>query len=485
MEKRNIVFIVGIVITIICLLKFIDFLFFPRIKLNGNGTMYLNYKKIYKDPGYEIYLRGRKINQKVSKIGIVDSNKLGNYKIIYRLNSGLLSRKVVRTIKVRDKTPPKISLKEYGDIYLCKKYDENDDFVSKSRKDLEYKDKDVFNNSDDFSYTAYDNYDGDITKKVVVTKTKDYYRYEVKDSSNNKTVIIRKIKYEDKEKPVITLNGSEYLDLYTGDSYNDLGVNVYDNCDSDIVNKVKIENNVDMNKAGFYKIKYKVSDSSNNKNEITRYVSVSNHLQNGAIYLTFDDGPRRNTTDIILDILKNENVKATFFVTGSGPDDLIKREHDEGHSVALHTFTHDYSYLYSSSDAYFDDLKKVSKRVFDITGKESKIIRFPGGSSNTISKKYKEGIMSYLTKEVLKQGYKYFDWNINSGDAGGTSTKEGVVKFVTSKLSHDKPNVVLMHDVKKHTKDALLDIINYGKENGYTFLPLTINDEVMTQGVNN
>lgn len=154
MEKRNIVFIVSIVITIICLLKFIDFLFFPRIKLNGNGVIFLDYKKTYKEPGYQIYLRGRKISQKVSKIGIVDSNKLGDYKIVYRLNSGLFSRKVVRTIKVRDKTPPKINLKSYDDIYLCKKNEENDDFISNTKESFKYMEQEPINNSDEFSYTS-------------------------------------------------------------------------------------------------------------------------------------------------------------------------------------------------------------------------------------------------------------------------------------------------------------------------------------------
>ena len=116
---------------------------------------------------------------------------------------------------------------------------------------------------------------------------------------------------------------------------------------------------------------------------------------------------------------------------------------------------------------------------------DTKIIRFPGGSSNTVSRKYKEGIMSILTKEVLKRGYKYFDWNINSGDAGVTTNPLEEVSLVTSKLSKEKENVVLMHDIKTHTKEALRDIIRYGKENGYTFLPLTMDDDILTQKVNN
>ena len=191
------------------------------------------------------------------------------------------------------------------------------------------------------------------------------------------------------------------------------------------------------------------------------------------------------TTNVILDILKEENVKATFFVTMKGPDELIKREYDEGHTVALHSASHDYSYIYSSVDNYFNDLKIVHDRVLNITGYDSRIIRFPGGSSNTISRKYQNGIMSYLTKEVLNRSYRYFDWNISSGDAGETTDSHEVVKNVTTKLSHDKVNVILMHDIKSYTRDALKEIIEYGKNNGYTFDKLDEHNEMVTQKVNN
>ena len=164
---------------------------------------------------------------------------------------------------------------------------------------------------------------------------------------------------------------------------------------------------------------------------------------------------------------------------------LIKREYDEGHTVALHSASHDYSYIYSSVDNYFNDLKTVHDRVLNITGYDSRIIRFPGGSSNTISRKYQNGIMSYLTKEVLNRSYRYFDWNISSGDAGETTDSHEVVKNVTTKLSHDKVNVILMHDIKSYTRDALKEIIEYGKNNGYTFDKLDEHNEMITQKVNN
>ena len=187
-----------------------------------------------------------------------------------------------------------------------------------------------------------------------------------------------------------------------------------------------------------------------------------------------------------MNVLKEKGVKATFFVTSGGPDDLIKRAYLEGHSIGLHTASHDYSVVYGSIDSYFNDLKIVSDRVEKITGKKSMIIRFPGGSSNTISKRYTPGIMSFLTKEVVNRGYRYYDWNIDSRDAeGGKFSADEIANFVTSKLSHDKVNMVLMHDIKVVTKDAIGKIIDYGKENGYTFEAITPFTDMVTQRVNN
>ena len=186
-----------------------------------------------------------------------------------------------------------------------------------------------------------------------------------------------------------------------------------------------------------------------------------------------------------MDILKEEGVKATFFVTGYGPDELIKREYDEGHTVALHTNVHDYARVYASDEAYFEDLYAIQERVKRITGVESKIIRFPGGSSNTVSRHYSTGIMSRLTKEVVNRGFKYYDWNVSSGDAGNTTLASGVYNNVISGLRPTRENMVLMHDVKSYTRDALRDIIRYGKENGYIFEKITMDTDMVTQRVNN
>ena len=183
--------------------------------------------------------------------------------------------------------------------------------------------------------------------------------------------------------------------------------------------------------------------------------------------------------------MKEEGVKATFFVTNNGPDYLIQREYNEGHTVGLHTASHNYSIVYKSVDSYYNDLTSVQNRVKRLTGYTSKIIRFPGGSSNTVSKNYSKGIMTILTKDVVNKGYRYYDWNISSGDAGETTSSSGVYNNVIKNLSKNRSNMILMHDIKPYTRDALRNIIRYGKNNGYTFEKITMSTPMVTHGVNN
>ena len=305
-------------------------------------------------------------------------------------------------------------------------------------------------------------------------------------------ILLRKLIYEDKEAPVITLKGTNVLYIRNGENYIEQGYTAIDNCEGDISDKVEAVGNVNTTVNGNYTVTYNVKDSSGNEATATRNVTVqssidpnSGTLVKGGIYLTFDDGPQDGTTNVILDILKEEGVKATFFVTNKGPDELIKREFDEGHVVALHTASHDYSIVYASDVSYFQDLAIVHDRVQRITGYDSRIIRFPGGSSNTVSRRYSSGIMSRLTQEVLNRGYKYFDWNVSSGDAGSTTDPNQIYANVVNSLSKNRGNVVLMHDIKTYTRDALRSIIRYGKDNGYTFEVITMDTLMVRQRVNN
>ena len=306
-----------------------------------------------------------------------------------------------------------------------------------------------------------------------------------------KKEIIKKVKVVDTTKPEITMRGQQEKIIYIGDTYNDEGATATDKYDGDITDKIEITNNIDSSKAGDYEITYKIKDSSNNEAEVKRTIHVVEKPasgpayinSNGVIYLTFDDGPG-DTTPRLLDILAKYKAKATFFVTCKGSDDVIKRAYNEGHTIGLHTCSHDYA-IYSSLDTYYNDLNQVENRVFNITGIHSKLIRFPGGSSNTVSRKYSSGIMSTLVNDVQNKGYQYYDWNVSSGDAGSTTNPDVIAANVENGVSPTKTNIVLMHDIHTYSVDAVEPILQWGQANGYRFEALSINVKPSHHGVNN
>lgn len=204
-------------------------------------------------------------------------------------------------------------------------------------------------------------------------------------------------------------------------------------------------------------------------------------------YLTFDDGPSDNTLKI-LNVLKEANAKATFFVISTSNLSYVERIHKEGHTVALHANNHEYSKIYKSEKAYFNDLNAIAAKVKKITGVDSKIIRFPGGSSNTASKNHNKGIMTRLTKKVQDKGYVYVDWNVDSSDATGNNvSKKKILNSIKSGAKGRGDICVLMHDssAKKTTVEALPEIISYLRAQGYRFEALTTSSPVFHHGVNN
>ena len=194
------------------------------------------------------------------------------------------------------------------------------------------------------------------------------------------------------------------------------------------------------------------------------------------IYLTFDDGPSRYSTPKILNILKKQKVQATFFELkpAAADFDLTQRVLREGHSLALHGYQHKYDVIYRSEKIYKDNLDKLRDLFFQKFGVWCSVTRFPGGSSNQVSR-YNRGIMTKLTAILHNWGYHYFDWNVSSGDAGDVHTSAAVYKNVIRGLKKGRSNVVLMHDFSGNDKtiNALEKIIKYGKKHGYTFLPIT------------
>lgn len=196
------------------------------------------------------------------------------------------------------------------------------------------------------------------------------------------------------------------------------------------------------------------------------------------ICLTFDDGPSANVTPRVLDTLKKNDTKATFFIVNYTKQNkkLVKRIIDEGHTLGIHCYSHDYSEIYKSKAAfvnYYTKLQKKIKKDFDY---DVKAMRFPGGSSNTVSRSYSNGVMTKLTKYMNKHGIAYFDWNVSSEDATAVTASPGTIYTSTvSGLAKKRTNVVLMHDAasKTTTADALQGIIDYGYNNGYVFENIT------------
>ena len=205
-------------------------------------------------------------------------------------------------------------------------------------------------------------------------------------------------------------------------------------------------------------------------------------------YLTFDDGPS-NITHSVLDILKKYNVKATFFVINSGNYNkaTLQREVNEGHTIGLHAYDHNYAIAYKDDNSYLDGIDKLRAKVKADTGFDSHYIRFPGGSSNTISKRYSKGIMSRITKTAKQRGYKYYDWNVDDDDAGRARTADDCYNNVVKELRPNRSNIVLMHDFGTNKKilEALPRIIEYCQKNGYKMLPIDDNTPEIHHGISN
>lgn len=435
----------------------------PKIEFSSSAAVEL--KSAY-NKDYTVKYLGEDISKDVIVTGSVDTSKVGDYTLTYIITVDGHKYIKHRIVKVVDTTPPVITLTGNATATVCP----NAKYVEEG-------------------YTAIDNYDGDISKNVTTTITDNEITYSVKDSSGNETTIKREITYKDDVAPTITLKGNSSIYTYLNQSYKDAGYTATDNCDGDITKNVKVDGTVNTASLGIYKITYSIADAIGLSYSITRTVNVVNRPNNGGktIYLTFDDGPS-NVTSSILDILKEENVKATFFVINRPAEynDLIVRENNEGHTVALHSYTHNYSVIYVSDAAFFNDLSLINEKVKGLIGIEPKVMRFPGGSSNTVSRHYSTGIMSRLVQEVADRGYVYFDWNVSSTDTQNIGADQ-VYQNVISQLSSGNTSIVLMHDYASNWQsvNALKRIIDYGKQMGYSFDRITTSTPQIKQRVAN
>jgi peptidoglycan/xylan/chitin deacetylase (PgdA/CDA1 family) len=225
-------------------------------------------------------------------------------------------------------------------------------------------------------------------------------------------------------------------------------------------------------------VTYTVTDNNNHTTTVTRNVRVIAEPriegfqdQGKIIYLTFDDGPGPHTPKL-LDILDAYGIQATFFVVENEHSDMLKDIVDRGHSIGIHCVTHDYETVYASPEAYFEDLFRMQDIIYEKTGVKTTLMRFPGGSSNTISRKTCPGLMTILSEAVQDAGFQYFDWNVDSEDAGGAKKSRQVSRNVINGVSKNEVSIVLQHDIHDFSVEAVEEIIRWGMNNGYLFLPL-------------
>lgn len=457
--KNKVLITIGIVVGIMLLSFGIWFLFIDKniyINLEGDKIVNIDVLSEYEDDGAKAYYKPRLLNgKKIDNLVIensVDTSKTGKYKVYYSVEYNDKKKTVERIVNVMDNEPPTIEVDDV--IHACP----NSTISSVL-----------------LNYKAFDNYDGDITSNVAKNYSNDTIYLTVRDSSSNETTKSVNIEFNDIENPVIDLSGNDEIYIQKGQAYSEPGYRAVDNCDGDITDKVIVENNINNNVNGTYEVKYSVTDSSGNTNEKKRTVKVytksTSIVPSGTtIYLTFDDGPGPYT-DKLLDILKKYDVKVTFFVTAqSWNASTVRRAYNEGHAIGLHTYSHSYGKVYAGVDAYFDDLNKIDNLVYDAIGIHSKLVRFPGGSSNTVSK-ITPGIMTTLASMLEEQGYKYFDWNVGSNDTSSISSDQ-IANNIINSLNGRSAYIVLQHDIKSRSVNAVEKVIKYGLEHGYQFKAL-------------
>jgi len=197
------------------------------------------------------------------------------------------------------------------------------------------------------------------------------------------------------------------------------------------------------------------------------------------VYLTFDDGPSKITLTI-LDILKKHDVPATFFVCGNVTEfgrTVYNRILDEGHALGNHTFSHRYDNIYASVDAFDRDVARLDDLIFKFTDTRPRLLRFPGGSNNTVAKNARhDNIAQELVNRMAQKGYRHFDWNVDSHDYGAEAKNaEAIAKTVVENAAKLDQAIVLMHDsyLRAATAEALPRIIKELRAKNYSFEALS------------
>lgn len=210
-------------------------------------------------------------------------------------------------------------------------------------------------------------------------------------------------------------------------------------------------------------------------------VSPSAQATGKIAYLTFDDGPSK-LTGRLLKTLSESHAPATFFVVGLNAEkypDTLKQMAADGNVIGVHSWTHQYSSIYKSTQNFFDDFDKLSDYITKQTGVAPKICRFPGGTNNTVSLSYnKNHIMRAIVKQVHAMGFEYYDWNVSSGEANAVSPSEAEVRAsVVGQCRNKTTALILFHDTDNPDYvDAIPGIVSDLRSLGFSFRTLAPGD---------
>ena len=433
---------------------------FTDVILHGGDINTTVYEE-FKDPGFDLYHNNKEISKDkytYETKNNIEINKLGEYLVTYDIKYHLRKFHVERKVKVVDDVKPVITanLEKIERDYCTKK----------DKKEL--------------TYEVNDNYDGVINQNITKEEIDENIVISATDANGNVGTLSIPIDYGTKPSNVIKLSGNSTVYVKVNGTYKEQGAAYYDGCGKKLDDPVKIEGSVNTSKTGTYTINYSVADGTKKSRKVIVYKeseSIITGSGNGKVlYLTFDDGPGPYTQKI-LNTLAKYNVKATFFVTYQMPSYayLIKKEHDAGHAVAVHTYSHASNWsMYKSVDAYVSDFNKMNNVIEKQTGSKSRMFRFPGGSSNTVSRKWGKGVVKKIATYMTNAGYRYFDWDVGSGDTDGSGSRSKIYNNVISGAKSCKTCIILMHDIKANTANELDHILSTLTSKGYRFGTLSM-----------
>lgn len=403
MRRRVVlIFIVDILLIIIAIAIYNPFL---KLNLNGEEEIEIAFGNYYQDEGITASYFDDDLSNQVTIKTDINLSTIGTYEIKYTLKRGLALRVKKRVIKVVDKEKPVITLKGDLEYPLC------------GREYIEQ------------GYQAGDNVDGDITKNVKIKKENTKIIYSVTDSSGNKASVVRSLIVNDEIKPEISLKGPNIMTIKKGSNYNEFGVNVIDNCSDKLNEKVQIENNVNLNVSGTYEVIYRVTDDSNNQNEIKRIVKVYEFNDMNAGYNEIVTGP--TYINGILIVNKKYSIPSNFKADDTEAVAALKAIQEaakkENLSLPLKSGYRSYNtqkslynrYLTNNGKVYADGISARAGHSEHQTGLAFDVGYVAESFGNTAAGKWLEAnchkygfIIRYPKYKELITGYNYEPWHI-------------------------------------------------------------------------